>query len=240
MQLNRWMRRTLRGYGIFQPFSALVSPRHVKVIHVSEGAGAEVSVERTLVYLQRPEAADLWDLVPLAEGEFELHESPDSRVVLRTATSKGTIVHWQPHEPIVPYGLHVHKHGWTSPGALDEAALYTHFRCETRTGVAVLELSTTKTFEAGVAFRWPMWRRLLSIQALVRHALEQLESAQGERPEVLEDGARLRWTLVSPTVGERYVCVAFHPDGMELWHKRLAANTLPARMRQLVRSVTSF
>ena len=238
--MQRWFRRALRGYGVWLPFPAVICPRYVKTIDVSDEGRVEVSIERTLVYLQAPEAADLWDLVPLGEGEFELHDSPDSQELLRTATSNGTIVHWKPNQQLIPYGLCVHRYGWTSPGAMDEAALYTEFCCDTRTGLAIVELSTTKTFEAAIAFPWPEWRRLLSVQALVKYALEQLATNQGHRPEDLENGTRLRWTFVSPRARERYACVAFHEGGIELWQKRLAANTLPAKLRRLARSVTPF
>jgi hypothetical protein len=239
--MKRWWRRTLRNYGIFRPFSAVICPRYVKAIHINEGAGVEVHIERTLVYLEMPERADLWDLVPMAsDGDCQIHESPDARELLRTPTAKGTVVHWEPHTPIVPFGLYVHHRRWTSPGSSDESALFTEFRCETKTGVAVLELSTPRTFEAAIAFRWPAWRRLQSIQTCVKYSLDQLDTAQGQKPDILENGSRLQWTLVNPGVGERYACIAFHEGGVERWQNRLAANTLSSRMRRLARSFTSF
>ena len=239
--MTPWIRRTLRQYGLEMPFTALVCPRYLKTIEIDDRARVDVRVERMLVFLKEPAADDLRDVIPLApDAGGEIYESPDSCELKRTAGLNATTVYWAPREPIVPYGLYVHTYGWSSPGVPGETALYTEFRCDTRTAVVELELKAPGAFEAAVAFRRPPWRRLGSMQSLVKYALSQLESSEGQRPVVLDDGSRLRWTLASPQVGERYACVAFHDQGVTLWQNRIEASTLPARMRRLVKAVTSF
>ena len=234
------IRRTLRQYGLELPFRGVICPRYVKTIEIDAAARVNVTVERTLVFLHAPAPGELCDVVPLADAEGEIHESPDSHEVHRTPGTKSTTVYWTPRDPITPYGLYVHKYGWRSPGYPAEAALYTEFRCDTRTGVALIEVKAPGTFEAAVAFRWPPWRRVRSVQSLVKHALNQLETSQGQQPERLDDGSRLRWTFVGPRVRERYACVAFHEQGVTLWQNRIEASSLPARMRRLRKAVTSF
>jgi hypothetical protein len=238
--MTRWIRRTLRRYGIDLPFTAVICPQYVKAIRIDTDARVDVTVERTLVFLQEPEPRDLRDYVPLAADEGTIHESPDAQDLLRTATPKGTIVYWTPRTPIVPCALYVHQRAWSAPGAPGDAALYTGFHCEVRTGTAIVELSTPGAVEAAVAFRWPRWRQVQSVQGMVKHALRQLDAAEGERPEILDDGARIRWTFTGLRAGERYACVAFHENGVALWRQRLEADAIPARLRRLVKAVTSF
>ncbi len=235
MRITRWIRRTLRRYGINPPFTDVVCPRHVKAIRVGADGRTEVNIERTLVFLGVPEPGDLLDAVPPdAEGDRVSYRSPDAREVLRTSTRRGTFVHWTPHEPVVPYALYVHRYGWTTPVSDEEAALYTEFRCDTRTGVVDFEISTAGRFEAAVAFKRLRWRPMATQASLVKYALEQLES-DAERPSITENGSRLEWRLLSPRMGERYVCVAFHQGGIALWQNRLQASSLLSRMRRLIR-----
>lgn len=221
------------------PFTDVICPQYVKTVRVGEDARIEVTVQRLLVFLNLPGPDDLRDVVPITpDGENVIHDSPDAREILRTPTRHGTFVYWTPREPIVPYALYTHQHGWSSAGLPVEAALYTEFRCETRTGTVGLEIITPGRFEAAVAFKRPRWRRMASEQSLVKYALTQLES-EGERPVILDDGTRLEWKLAGPRIGERYVCVAFQQDGVTLWQKRLEASSLAARMRRLLRPLTS-
>lgn len=237
--MKRWFRRVLGRYGIDVPFADVICPQHVKTIHVGEDARIEVTVQRLLVFLGLPRPGDLRDVVPITpDGESVIHDSPDAHELLRTSTRHGTFVYWAPREPIVPYALYVHQHGWSSAGSPVEAALYTEFRCETRTGTVGLEIITSGRFETAVAFKRPRWRRLSTGHSLVKYALTQLESGS-ERPAILDDGTRLEWKLVGPRVGERYLCVAFQQDGVALWQKRLQAASLAARLRRLVRPLAS-
>jgi hypothetical protein len=238
--MMRWVRRALRRCGIDLPFTAVICPRYVKAIRIDRDARVDVAVERTLVFLEEPEPRDLRDDVPLAAGEGTIHESADAQDLLRTATPTGTIVYWSPREPIVPCALYVHQRAWSAPGAPGDAALYTGFHCKVRTGTAIVELRTPGVFEAAVAFRWPRWRRVQSVRGMVKHALRQLDAFEGEPPETLDGGSRIQWTFTGPRVGERYACIAFHENGVARWRRRLEADAIPARLRRLVKAVTSF
>lgn len=237
--MKRWLRRTLRRYGVQLPFKDVVCIEHAKTIRMLEDDRTEVRVKRTLVFLSVPEPGDLYDLIPTGVDDSLRRESPDSQELHRTSSRKGTAVYWMPLSPVVPYTLYVHEYGWSSTAASGDAALYSEFRCDARTGAARVEIITPGVFEAAVVFPWPWWRPIRSVRTLVKQGLLQLESG-GERPVILDNGARLSWTVVGPTMGERYICLAFHEHGLALWQNRLEESTLPARMRRLLKAVMSF
>lgn len=231
--MKRWFRRALRRCGIDVPFTGVVCPQHVKTIRVHEAARIEVIDRRSLVFLDLPEPGDLRDVVPItAEGESP-YLSPDAIELHRISTRKGTQVCWLPREPIVPYALYTHQHGWMSPGQRAQAVLYNEFRCEMRTGTVDLEIVGQSRFEAAVAFKRPRWRRLTTERSLIKYALRQLESG-GEPAVIADDGARLEWKLLGPKLGDRYLYVAFEEKGVELWRKRLEPKSFAARMRRLI------
>jgi hypothetical protein len=235
VRIKHWIRRTLRRYGINPRFTDVVCPQHVKVIRVGADGRTEVEIERTLVFLDVPEPGDLLDAVPAdTEGDAMRYRSPDARELLRTTGRNHTFVHWTPNEPIVPYALYVHRYGWTTSVSEGETALYTEFRCDTRTGVVDHEIGTAARFEAAVAFKRPRWRPMTTQASLVKYALERLES-DTEKPSITDNGKRLEWRIVSPRMGERYVCVAFHQNGIALWQNRLDASSIVSRMRRLIR-----
>jgi hypothetical protein len=237
--MKRWFRRALRRCGIDAPFTDVVCPQMAKSIRLGEDTRIEVTVRRSLVFLKRPEPGDLRDSVPIVgDGDTVIHVSPDSRELHRTSRPKGTLVYWTPRDPIVPYALYVHQHGWSSAGSPAEAAVFTEFRCDMRTGVVEVDIVTPGRFEEAVAFKRPRWRRLATEQSLVKYALRQRER-ESERPAIAENGARLEWKLVGPKVGDRYVCVAFQQHGVALWEKRLKEATLLARARRLIRPLAS-
>src|SRR5688572_6500152 len=121
--MKRWFRRMLRRCGIDVPFSDVVCPQLAKTIRVGEDARTEVTVRRSLVFLDRPEPGDLRDTVPLTgEGDTLIHTSPDARELHRTSTPRRTLVYWMPRDPIVPYALYVHQHGWSTAGAPADGA----------------------------------------------------------------------------------------------------------------------
>jgi hypothetical protein len=237
MAMKRWLRRTLRRYGIHMPFADVVCPEHVKSIRVGADARVDVTVRRVLVFLDRPEPGDLRDHYPIDPAtDGVIHESADAQEVQRTTTPAGTFVEWFPREPIVPYALSLHEHGWSSAGAPGDTAMYSEFHCDMRTGSMRLEISTPEAMETAVAFKRPRWRRLSTKHTLMKYALRQLES-DAERPAILDDGLRLEWSLSGPKVGDRYVCVAFHQDGVALWRKRLEAASLAGRMRHALKAL---
>jgi hypothetical protein len=230
----------LRQNGVDLPFKAVICPRLVKSIEINDRASVNMTVERTLVFLRLPEEGELIDVIPLLEdADRRILQSPDSDVHLKRKGTKSTRIYWTPREAIVPYGLYVHTYGWSS-AVVPSETVYTELHCDMRIGIAVLDVKGPRPFETAVMFRWPRWRRLGSVESLVKHALGHLQASNAERPQILDDGSRLRWTLTAPRVGERYACVAFHHGGVALWQNRIAENRLRARVRRLVRSVTSF
>ena len=237
--MKRWFRRMLRRYGLDVSFPDVVCPQLAKTIRVGEDARTEVTVRRSLVFLERPEPGDLRDSVPIAgAADILIHVSPDARELHRTSTPKGTLVYWMPRDPIVPYALYVHQHGWSAAGSPAEAAVFTEFRCDMKTGVVEVDIVTPGRFEEAVVFKRPRWRRLATEQSLVKYALRQLQS-ECDRPAIAENGARLEWKLVGPKVGDRYVCVAFSQNGVALWQRRLQEASLMARARRLFRPLAS-
>jgi hypothetical protein len=171
--MTRSLRRALRRCGIDSPFSAVVCPEHLKTIRVGVDQRTEVTVQRALVFLEPPDPDDLRDLVPAdaADPDVLIRESPDAHEVARRASHTGTLVYWKPREPIVPFAIYVHQHGWSSAGGATEAALYSEFVCDVRTGIWTLEITGPKAFETAVGFKRPHWPALRTERALVKYAL---------------------------------------------------------------------
>ena len=63
--------------------------------------------------------------------------------------------------------------------------------------------------------------------------MRQLD-AGGDRASILDEGQRLNWTIPSPKMGARYICVAFHQHGVLLCRDRLTKSSMAGRMRRLV------
>jgi hypothetical protein len=216
----------------------VICPEHAKTIHVNATWRAEITVRRTLVCLDRPERGDLRDTYPV-EPQMALssffQESPDAREIRRRRRGRGTIViDWEPREKVIPNALYVHQTSWVPSGSYGQPALFTESQCDARTGILTVEISTPAAFEAAVAFRRPRWRRMHTERSLVKYALAQLQ-AGGQRPEITEDRRRVRWTLAGPKPGRRYVCVAFHDNGVGSWHERIKETSFVSRMRRLIR-----
>ena len=216
-------------------FKDVICPQHTKTVWLRTDGQVETTIARTLVFLKAPGPGAMRDVVARApKPEAVLYDSPDARGLERKTSSDAAFVYWTPRTPVVPYALYDHQLRWASPGPTREPAVYTDLHCEIRTGVLALEMVTPAMFEAAVVFKRPRWRALATEQALMKHALKQLESG-GEKPTLIEKGARLSWKVSAPRINDRYVCVAFHDGGVALWQKRLAANTFTARLRRLVR-----
>ena len=228
---RQWLRR--RGFNLL--FTDVICPLHAKTIWLRTDGQVETTIERTLVFLRAPEPGAMRDVVARDPNHDKMmYDSPDARGLERKSTADAAFVYWTPRVPVVPYALYPHSIRWVAPGPTREPAIYTDVHCEVRTGVLGVEIVTPAMFEAAVVFKRPRWRRLTTEASLMKHALKQLESG-GEKPSILENGARLQWTANGPRMNERYVCVAFHEGGVELWQKRLAAGTFTARMRRLIR-----
>jgi hypothetical protein len=232
----RRLRRTLRSYGVELPFTAVICPEHRKTIRVHADGRVDVTIRRSLVFLTAPEPGDLHDLIPVdpeTDAESAIHESPDARETGRRRAGGSTYVYWTPRASLVPYALYMHEHGWSSLGSHGQAALYTEFRCDVRTGIASLELSAPVRVEAAVAFKRPPWRRIATERSLVKYALTLLESGSG-RGVIAGDGQTVEWTVVGPAVGDRYLCVVFTEDGVRQWQSRLEETSIARRLRRAI------
>jgi hypothetical protein len=116
--------------------------------------------------------------------------------------------------------------------------------CQTRTAAVwnqaavyglhlLCELITPQAFEAAVVFERPRWPLLNSERRVMRYALKQIE-AGGGRPSICDNGRRIEWRIAEPKIGARYMCVAFHQNGLLLWNDTLQKHSLAGRMRRLV------
>jgi hypothetical protein len=75
---------------------------------------------------------------------------------------------------------------------------------------------------------------LLSTERRVmQYALKQIEEG-GVRPTLCDNGRRIEWRIAEPKIGGRYMCVAFHRNGMALWTDDLQRHSLAGRVRRLV------
>lgn len=234
--LKRWGRRLLRHCGIDVPFGDVVCPEHLRVIRVAEDGRIEVTVRRTLVFLDVPEDGDLRDTVPVdPETDLDsfIQESPDAFVIDRRRRGRRTLVCWKPRQDIVPYTLYEHQNGWSSLASHGQAAMYTELRCDMRTGILALQMSTPTLPEAAVVFKLPRWRRMATERSLVRHALSRLEN-EGERAVLADEGRRVEWKILGPKRGDRYVCVVFNQFGVVDWERRLKETSIVGRLQRLL------
>jgi hypothetical protein len=138
-----------------------------------------------------------------------------------------------PKALITRYGLYEHEYSWFPAGSQLQPAVLADYGCNMRTGHFLCELITPQAFEAAVVFERPRWPRLNTERQIVRYALKQIE-AGGGHPSIVDNGQRIEWRIAEPKIGGRYMCVAFHHNGMLLWNDTLEKNSLAGRMRRLV------
>jgi len=203
---------------------------------VAEDGRTEVTVRRTLVFLDVPEDGDLRDAVPVDPGtdlDSFIHESPDAVEIGRRRRRHRTLVTWRPRQDIVPYTLYEHQNGWSSLGSLQQAAMYTEVRCDTRTGILALQMTPPASPAAAVVFKRPRWRPLTGERSLIKHALSRLD-VESERAVLADQGRRVEWKVVGPRAGDRYVCVVFNQFGVVDWERRLKETSLLGRFQRLM------
>ena len=232
--IERWLRRALRRCGLDVPFRYVICPEHVKTIAISRDSDAKVTVQRTLVFLEAPEAGDLRDTILEPGSDSALYASPDGLELSRQRRGRATLVTWRPRETVTPYALYSHEYSWHSTGVYGDPAVYAEVGCELRTGLLLLEMVTPGTFETAVVFKRPRWKPLRSDRSVIKYALRQLD-AQAARPVIADYGKRLQWRLASPKVGDRYICVAFHQYGVAQAEERLKETSFAGRLRHLLR-----
>lgn len=239
--LTGWLRNALSRWGIHLPFGGVICAEHVKSVWIENDWRARVTTKRTLIFLSQPSDGDLRDSYTLATGqtlERVVYESPDALEITRAQQRDDTVViYWRPRGPITKYALYVHEDTWIPPTPYQQAAIFTEYRCEGKTGAFAAEIVTPLAFETAVAFKRPRWPRLSNQRALVKYALKCLETgaeSSAPRPAITNNSTRVEWRIVGPKPGDRYVCVAFHQHGMADWQERLRDATVLGRARKLV------
>jgi hypothetical protein len=235
--VKRLVRRVLRRCGIALPFTDVICAEHIKSVAIGADGHAKVTVQEKLVFLEAPEIGDLQDTCSVdAETTFDnfIRNSPDSVEGGRRRIGATTFVmDWMPKSPITRYGLYEHEYSWFPAGSQLQPAVLADYRCERRTGHFLCELITPQAFEAAVVFERPRWPLLNTERRVVRYALKQIE-AGGGRPSIVDNGQRIEWRIAEPKIGARFMCVAFHTNGLLLWNDTLQKNSLAGRMRRLV------
>lgn len=235
--LNRLVKRTLQRCGIRLRFADVICAEHVKSIAIGPDGHAKVTVQEKLVFLNMPDIGDLQDTCMVdQETTFDnfIRQSPDSvEGGRRREGSAAFVIDWMPKAALTRYALYEHEYSWFPAGSHLQPALFTEYLCEARTGHFLCELSTPQAFEAAVVFERPRWPLLNTEKRVMRYALRQIE-AGGGRPSICDNGQRIEWRIAEPKIGTRYMCVAFHQNGMLLWNDNLHKSSLAGRMRRLV------
>jgi len=235
--LKRFVKRSLRRCGIRLPFSDLICAEHIKSICIGPEGRAKVTVQEKIVFLDLPEIGDLHDTCSVdQETTFEnfICNSPDSvEGGRRRAGSTAFVIDWMPKSAVTRYGMYEHEYSWFPAGTQLQPALFTEYLCHTRTGHFLCEWITPQAFEAAVVFERPRWALLNTERRIVQYALKQIE-AGGGHPRICDNGQRIEWRIAEPKIGTRYMCVAFHQNGMLLWNDTLQRHSFAGRVRRLV------
>jgi hypothetical protein len=235
--LKRFVKRSLQRCRIRLPFSDLICAEHVKSICIGPEGRAKVTVQEKIVFLDLPETGDLHDTCSVdEETTFEnfICNSPDSvEGGRRRAGSTAFVIDWMPKSAVTRYGMYEHEYSWFPAGTQLQPALFTEYLCHTRTGHFLCEWITPQAFEAAVVFERPRWPLLNTERRIMQYALKQIE-AGGEGPRICDNGQRIEWRIAEPKIGTRYMCVAFHQNGMLLWSDNLQKHSFAGRVRRLV------
>lgn len=235
--LKRFVKRSLQRCGIRLPFSDFICAEHIKSISIGAEGRAKVTVQEKLVFLDLPEVGDVHDTCTVdQETTFDnfICQSPDSvEGGRRRIGSTAFVIDWMPKSAVTRYGMYEHEYSWFPAGTQLQPALFTEYLCATRTGHFLCEWITPQAFEAAVVFERPRWPLLNTERRVMQYALKQIE-AGGGRPRICDNGQRIEWRIAEPKIGARYMCVAFHQNGMLLWNDNLQKHSLAGRVRRLV------
>ena len=235
--LKRFVKRSLQRCGIRLPFSDVICAEHIKSICIGPEGRAKVTVQEKLVFLDLPEIGDLHDICSVdPETTFDkfICHSPDSvEGGRRRIGSTAFVIDWMPKSAVTRHGIYEHEYSWFPVGMQLQPAVFTDYRCDTRTGHFLCELMTPQTFEAAVVFERPRWPLLNTERRVMQYALKQIE-AGGGRPRICDNGQRIEWRIAEPKIGARYMCVAFHQNGMLFWNDNLQKHSIAGRVRRLV------
>jgi hypothetical protein len=235
--MKRFVKRSLQRCGIRLPFSDFICAEHIKSICIGPEGRAKITVREKLVFLDSPEIGDLHDTCAVDQDTtFDnfIRHSPDSvEGGRRRIGSTAFVIDWMPKSVVTRYGLYEHEYSWFPAGSQLQPALFTEYRCGARTGHFLCELTTPQAFEAAVVFERPRWPLLNTERRVVQYALKQIEDGGG-RPKICDNGRRIEWRIAEPKIGARYMCVAFHSNGMLLWNDNLEKTSIAGRVRRLV------
>lgn len=235
--LIRLVKRSLRRCGIKLPFSDVICAEHSKSICIGPDGRAKITVQEKLVFLDQPEIGDLHDTCTVDQDTtFDnfIRHSPDSVDGSRRRAGATTFVmDWMPKAVITRFGLYEHEYSWFPAGSQLQPALFAEYHCEMKTGHFLCEVITPQAFEAAVVFERPRWTRLNTERRIVKYALKQIEAGT-PGPAIRDNGARIEWRIAEPKVGAKYMCVAFHQNGMLLWSDSLQKHSIAGRVRRLV------
>jgi hypothetical protein len=235
--MTRWIRRTLRRFNIDVPFRGVVCPEEARTISIDPQWRATTTIRRQMVFLSRPDAGDLIDIVPFDPGAgsaTRLLESPDSTDIGHRTMGKHTGIYWTPREPIVKYAIYTHERSWMAPAGDVRDVLCTELVCRHKVSSMTIEILAPATYQAAVAFKRPRWHWLATERRLMKYALAQLAVGR-QRPLIRDAGTRVAWKVSSPRVGERFVCIALTASGLAAWQQELTDTSLASRLRRLVR-----
>jgi hypothetical protein len=231
------VKRSLQRCGFRLPFSDLICAEYIKSICIGPEGRAKVTVQEKLVFLELPEVGDLHDICSVdRETTFDnfIRHSPDSiEGGRRRIGSTAFVIDWMPTSAVTRYGMYEHEYSWFPVGTQLQPALFTEYLCDKRTGHFLCELITPQAFEAAIVFERPRWPLLNTERRVMQYALGQIE-AGGGRPSICDNGRRIEWRIAEPKIGTRYMCVAFHQNGMLLWNDTLQKQSLAGRFRRLV------
>jgi hypothetical protein len=236
----RAFRTALRRIGIRVPFHGVICPEIRKTIIIEGDWRARVNTQHTLVFTHEPCAGDLRDNFPIQPGaptEVMFYDSPDAYEVSREVANAHTLaINWMPKQPITRYALYRHDDTWTHPESHKRSAIAAHFDCRMKVGAFSIEFITPGTFEAGVMFRRPRWRRLRTERALMKYALARMRAEGAATPRLDEaaGGRRAVFEIPGPRIGERFMFVLFHAQGVVDWDRRLHESSIRGRLQKLV------
>jgi hypothetical protein len=234
--MTRWLRRTVRRFGLDLPFRRVVCPEEIKTIAIDLQWRATVTVRRQMVFLAQPGEGDLRDIVPLdADADvLNLPESPDAIDIGRRALGAGTCIYWMPREPVVEYALYTHERSWMTDAQDIKDVLCTELLCRGRTGSMTIEIIAPVAYGSAVAFKLPAWHRLASERRLMQYALQQMQVSRS-RPIISGAGTRVTWRVTRPRIGDRFVCIALTPPGLAAWQHELESGSVGSRLRRFLR-----
>jgi hypothetical protein len=214
----------------------VICPEWQKTISIESDWRARVTTKRALVFTELPDPGDLRDTFPIDPDsalEILFYDSPDAVEVSRKRRGAHTLqISWMPKNPVIQYALYRHEDSWIHPASHKCAAVAAHYRCDMKTGVFAIEFVTPGSFEAGVAFRRPRWRRLRSERSLIKYAVAQMHTEKPVHPRLEDGGRRATWRIDGPRQGDGFVFVLFHEHGVVEWERRLRESSLAGRMRR--------